>query len=97
MNDQDLTRWWRELGTVATELRSAGRHEAADRLIDAVQGGATSSEILGRIGVVLRARRALRAGLSQAGRRSWDSVMADVNRNYPIKRLAEWFMRLIYR
>lgn len=81
--DSELDRWWPDLGTVATELRRAGQPAAADSLAEAVRAGATSSEILGAVGKVLREHRALRAGLSDSAARAWDAVMADVDRAFP--------------
>ena len=94
MKDAELHRWWPDLGTVAAELRRIERSDVADRLLDAVRGGATSSEILGGIGIVLREQRALYSQISESAAVAWDAVMADVNRAYPGGRLTHWLTRL---
>jgi len=66
----------------------------ADLLVDAVRAGATSTEILGGVGVVLREHRALRSGLSDSAASAWDAVMADVHRAFPGSSLADWIARL---
>jgi hypothetical protein len=35
--------------------------------------------------------------MDDSGKIAWDAVMADVNRPYPLRRLAEWFHRLAGR
>jgi hypothetical protein len=97
MTDEDLRRWWPEFGALLAGLGQAGGAAAADRLVEAARAGATSSEILGLIGVVLREHRALRSRMDDSGKIAWDAVMADVNRPYPLRRLAEWFDRLAGR
>ena len=94
MNDAALREWWPDLGTVVVALREAGRADVADRLVDAVRGGATSSEILGRVGLVLRDERALRSKVGQSARPAWDAVMVDVRRAYPGLWLGHWLDRL---
>ena len=88
--DSELDRWWPDLGTVAAELRRAGQPAAADALVDAVRAGATSSEILGAVGKVLREHRALRSKLSDAAARAWDAVMADVEKAFPGAKPLQW-------
>ncbi len=81
--DTELDRWWPDLGTVVAELRRANQQAAADTLVEAVRAGSTSSEILGAVGAVLRERRAFRSQLSESAARSWDAVMADVDKAFP--------------
>lgn len=90
MTDAEVQTWWPDLGTVVAELRCADRPAVADLLVEAVRAGATSSEILGGIGVVLRDHRALRSQLSDSAASAWDAVMADVYRAFPGSRLAQW-------
>jgi hypothetical protein len=97
MTDAELQRWWPDLGTVVAELRRAHRPDVADLLVDAVRAGASSSEILGGIGVVLRDHRVLRSQLGDSAASAWDAVMADVYRAFPGSRLAHWFARLTGR
>lgn len=97
MIDAELQRWWPDLGTVVAELRRIDRSDVADLLLDAVRAGATSSEILGLTGIVLRDHRALCSQISASGATAWDAVMADVNRAYPARRLAHWVTRLTRR
>ena len=78
-------------------LRRTGNADVADALRDAVQGGATSTEILGRIGTVLRAHDDRRAGLGVHEQRAWDAVMRDVNRSQPPRALLYWFRRRLHR
>jgi len=88
--DNELDRWWPDLGTVAAELRRAGAPAAADSLVEAVRAGATSSEILGAVGKVLREHRALRARLGDSAARAWDAVMADVEKAFPGAKPLQW-------
>jgi len=97
VTDDELQKWWPDFGTLVVELRRANRPAVADLLVDAVLAGATSSEILGGIGVVLRDHRALRSKLSDSAASAWDAVMADVYRAFPGSRLAQWFARLTRR
>lgn len=97
MTDDELARWWPELGTVVAALRRSDRPGVADLLLDAVGAGGSSGEILGGIGAALRAHRALRSTLDDSAVRAWDAVMADVSRAYPGARLAQWFARLLGR
>lgn len=97
MTDAELQAWWPDLGTVVAELRRTDQPAVADLLIDAVRAGATSSEILGGVGVVLRDHRALRSQLSDSAASAWDAVLADVYRAFPGSRLAHWFARLTRR
>ena len=97
MTDAELKAWWPDLGTVVAELRLIDRPDVADLLVNAVRAGATSSEILGSVGIVLRDHRALRSLLSNPATNAWDLVLADVFRAFPGARLAHWFARLIRR
>ena len=94
MTDAQLREWWPDLGTVVVALREAGRGDVADRLVDAVRAGASSSEILGDVGLVLREERALRSRLGDPARRAWDGVRADVRRAFPGAWLGHWLHRL---
>jgi hypothetical protein len=94
MTDARLREWWPDLGTLVAALREAGHTDVADRLVDAVRAGATSSEIVGGVGLVLREERGLRSGLGEAARRAWDAVMADVRRAFPGSWLGHWLDRL---
>ena len=95
--DAELQRWWPDLGTEVAELRRIDRSDVADLLVDAVRAGATSSEILSLVGVVLRDHRALYSRISHSAATAWDAVMADENLAYPAKRLAHWVTRLTRR
>ncbi len=97
MKEAELRRWWPDIGTVVAELRRIERSDVADRLLDAVRGGATSSEILGNIGLALREHRTLYSHISESAAAAWDAVMADVNRAYPGGRLEHWLTRLTRR
>jgi hypothetical protein len=94
VTDAQLREWWPDLGAVVAALREAGRADVADRLVDAVRGGATSTEILGRVGLVLRDERPLRSKVGDPARRAWDAVMADVSRAFPGFWLGHWLNRL---
>jgi hypothetical protein len=93
VTDDELDRWWPDLGAVAAELRRAGQSAAADSLLDAVRAGSTSSEILGGVGKVLREQRAFRSKLSDAAAKSWDAVMADVDKAFPAAKPLQWLGR----
>jgi hypothetical protein len=94
VKDAELQRWWPDFGTVVAELRRIDRSDVAERLLDAVRAGATSSEIIGGIGIVLRDHRGLYTQISLPAAAAWDAVMADVNRAYPGGRLMHWLTRL---
>jgi hypothetical protein len=83
MTDAELLSWWPDLGHVVMELRRLNHRDVADRLLDAVAAGATSSEILGSVGLVLLRSGNLRSELTRRNRTSWDRVMADINHAYP--------------
>jgi len=83
MTDAELLSWWPDLGHVVMELRRLNHPDVADRLLDAVAAGATSSEILGSVGLVMLHSRALQFELDSQSRASWDRVMADIDRAYP--------------
>ena len=76
MTDAELQTWWPDLATVVAELRRIGQPAVADLLVDAVRAGATSSEILGGVGAVLRSHRALRSRLSDSAATAWDCVIS---------------------
>lgn len=97
MLDVELQKGWPAFGTLVAELRRIDRSDVADRLLDAVRAGATSGEILGNLGILLRNHRALYPKISPSAAAAWDAVMADVNRAYPGGRLAHWFTRLTRR
>ena len=90
MTDDELQRWWPDLGAVVAELRRAGQPAVADRLVDAVSAGSTSGEILGGVGVVLREQRALRSQLGDAAAGAWDAVIAEVDRAFPAAKPLQW-------
>ncbi len=97
MTDAGLQEFWPDLAIVVVELRRVNRAVVADLLVDAVSHESSSSEILGRVGVVLRGHRALRSQLGAPAKRAWNSVIADVYRQYPLSRLGDWFAQLIGR
>ncbi|MBW7934054.1 MAG: hypothetical protein H3C62_10700 [Gemmatimonadaceae bacterium] len=88
--------WWPEFATVFVELRALGRQDIADELDRAVRGSATSGELLGNVGLVLRRQDVQRSRLSRDGRCAWDAVMRDVNRENPLRRFAYRLRRLIW-
>ncbi len=94
MTDDQLQKWWPDLGIVAKALRHTDQPSVADLIVRAVQAGATSTEILGGVGAVLREHYALRSQLNSSAARAWDAVMADVHRAFPGTRLTDWFVRL---
>ena len=97
VTDRELQEWWPDLGTVVADLRRIRQDSVAEALLDAVRGGATSSEILGEVGVVLRENSVLRAALSDNAQCAWDGAMADVHRAFAGSRLADWLARLTKR
>lgn len=97
VTDRELQEWWPDLGAVVGDLRRIKQNSAAESLLDAVRGGATSSEILGEVGAVLRNHSPLRAALSEPAQRAWDGAMKDVHRAFPGSQLAEWLARLTGR
>ena len=94
MTDDELQKYWPELGSVVIELRRIGQPAVADMLVDAALTGSTSSEIVGNIGIVLRDHRALRSQLSDSALNAWDAIMADVNRAFSGSKFAQWLARL---
>jgi hypothetical protein len=95
MTDAELRAWWPDLGLVVTGLRRLNYTDEAGRLLDAVAAGATSSEILGLVGLVLLHSRALRSELDSQSKASWDRVMADIDRAYPPTfRFNHWLTQL---
>ena len=83
MTDDDLLTYWPALGIVAVELRRIGHPAAASQLLNAVRSGATSGEILGEVGQVLRAHFALRKTLDGPTRLVWDSIVSDARKAFP--------------
>lgn len=94
VDDAELRKWWPDLGAVVADLRAGGHGDVADELVDAVRGGATSTEILGRVGLVFRDRRSVRSRLSPPAVKAWDAVLADVFRASPGERLSHWWARV---
>lgn len=88
MTDDELKKWWPDLGVVLTELRRIDQSAVVDLLVGAVCAGASSSEILGGVGNVLKDFSALHPKLNESARRAWDAVMADVYRAFPGSRLS---------
>lgn len=86
-----------DLDLLVSELRRSGGEDAAGQLVDAVQGGATSTEILGRVGLVLHAHRSRRKCLSAEGAAAWDAVSADVDRAFPGWRVYHFLRRFSLR
>ena len=82
MTDAELYAWWPTCGVLVIELRRIGQDAVADQLVTATLAGATSTEILGEVGVVLRKNRKLRASLNDDGIAAWKSVKADVVRAF---------------
>ncbi len=71
------------LETVALDLERLKLPGAAKQLRDAEAGGATSGEVLGRIGAVLEHHKALRRLLSEPARKAWDSLKSAADRANP--------------
>jgi hypothetical protein len=94
VRDAERKTWRPDLGTPAAGLRRIDRSEVADLLADAVRAGATSSEILSDIGIVLYDHRSLYSQISKSAATGWDAVRADVSCAYPGGRVAPWFTRL---
>jgi hypothetical protein len=94
VTEAELQKWWPDLGTLLAELRRGDRPAVADLLVDAAPSGATSSEILGGLGVVLRDHRALRSQLSDSAASAWDAIMNDVNHAFPGSKPTQRFVRL---
>lgn len=94
--DEDRRAWWPELYEVEAGLRALGRHDIADDLDRSVRGSATSGELLGNVGLVLRTHDVQRSRLGPEGRGAWDRIMRDVNRNYPLRALAYRLRRVIW-
>jgi hypothetical protein len=97
VTNADLQAWWPELATLVVDLRRAGHVAVADLLIDAVEAGATSGEILSGVGVVLSDHRPLRSQLGEPAASAWDAVVTDVERAYPGGRLGNRLARAIKR
>jgi hypothetical protein len=87
---------WEAYDTVEAALRRIARGDIADALRVALQGGATGTEILGRIGLVLWAHDGVRRRLTADERRAWDVVMRDVNRSQPPGAFTYWLRRLFF-
>jgi hypothetical protein len=90
MTDDELQRWWPDLGAVVAQLRRGGYPAVADALLDAVRAGTTSGEILGGVGGLLREHLALRAQLGDSVAHAWDAVMAEVERAFPASKPLQW-------
>jgi len=97
MTDKELQAWWPDLGLVVIELRRNQQVAIADTLIDAINAGCCSSEVLGGVGAVLHRNSGLRSQLSNPAVAAWRAVMSDVYRAFPGLRLRHWFMRLMGR
>lgn len=94
MTDAELVSWWPDLGQVVMELRRLNHSAEADHLLDAVAAGATSTEILGSVGLILLRSGNLRSELTRQNKASWDRVMADINNAYPPNfRFNNWLAR----
>ena len=74
---------WAEFDSLVTALRSIGSPQVAQELVDAMLAGATGSEILGDIGLVLLRRRGVRQRLTGAPAQDWDAVADAVARGWP--------------
>lgn len=96
MTDESRHAWWPELYEVMAELRVLGRHDIADDLDRSVHGSATSSELLGNVGLVLRTHEVQRSRLGMEGRGAWDRIMRDVNRHSPLRALAYRLRRFLW-
>ncbi|MHB0963440.1 MAG: hypothetical protein ACYC5V_09565 [Gemmatimonadaceae bacterium] len=96
MTDDGRRAWWPELYVVTAELRALGRHDIADDLDRSVSGSATSSELLGNVGLVLRTHDVQRSRLGVDGRGAWDRIMRDANRGSPLRALAYRLRRVIW-
>jgi hypothetical protein len=94
MTDDKLKQWWPDLGTVVIELRRIGQSSVADLLVDTVRAGATSSEILGGVGRVLKNHYALHYQLSDSTQNAWNAVMVEVFRAFPDVMFSYWLARL---
>jgi hypothetical protein len=68
------------LETVAMDLERLKLPGAAKQLREAETAGATSGEVLGRIGAVLEHHKALRRLLSEPARKAWDSLKSAADR-----------------
>lgn len=90
MTDDELKHWWLDLGAVVIELRRIDQSSIADLLVDTVRAGATSSEILGGVGKVLKNHYALHSQLSDAAQNAWDAVMVKVFRAFPDLMFSYW-------
>jgi hypothetical protein len=91
-----LREWWPDFDLLVSELRRVGADDAAGQLMDALRGGATSTEILGGVGLVLHAHRGLRKSLSAAGARAWEAVSANVDKAFPGRRVW-YFLRHFFK
>jgi hypothetical protein len=96
MTDDERRAWWPELFEVMAELRALGRHDIADDLERSVRGSATSGELLGNVGLVLRTHDVQRSRFGVEGKGAWDRIMRDVNRNFPLRAFAYRMRRLIW-
>jgi hypothetical protein len=90
-----LAAWWPDLAVVMEALRAAGRDGVADELMDAMRGGATSTEILGRIGLVLDRHGGRFSGLDGPARAAAKRVEATVEGAFPGSGLRRRLRRLL--
>ncbi len=97
MTESAAASWWPAYATLQHALRDAGRHDVADALSEAVAGATMSSEVLGRVGAVLRAHDASRGRLDAPGRAAWDDVMRDVNGPGTVQAVLYRLRRLVRR
>lgn len=96
MTDDERRAWWPELYEVEAALRALGRHDIADDLDRSVRGSATSGELLGNVGLVLRTHDVQRSRLGVESKGAWDRIMRDANRNHPLRALAYRMRRVIW-
>lgn len=94
--DEERRAWWPELYEVIAELRALGRHDIADDLERSVAGSATSGELLGNVGLVLRTHDVQRSRLGKDAKVAWDRIMRDANRDNPLRAFAYRMRRFIW-
>jgi hypothetical protein len=75
MTDAELSRWWPDLGSVVTSLRSINQGAVADLLVRAVEGGSTGGEIHDHVRFLLKEHAALRKDLSEEGAFAWKCAL----------------------
>ena len=94
MTDDELQNCWPELGALVKELRRINQAAVADKLVEAFLAGSSSSEIVGKIGLILRDHRDLRPQLSDGAIAAWDAIMDNVARILRESKFAQWLERL---